>query len=219
MSATGESAVRGWRRAAGLDGIRGPVLLVVCVSMLGLAAVGGPAREALRWSRTAIAEGEHWRWLTGHLVHLDGVHALLNAAGLVLVWVLFADTWTAKRWALILVAGLVTIGAGLWWLSDIRWYVGLSGLLNTVAAAGIVRAILDGERMAWVVGALGLAKLVYENLAGPMPFLAGEQPVVLDAHLFGALAGMVCGLLLPRDRNGQRRVRDRPLARDTAAAP
>jgi hypothetical protein len=83
-------------------------------------------------------------------------------------------------------------------LSDIRWYVGASGVLNTLAAAGIVREIIDGDRMAWVVGAAGLGKLVYENLAGPLPFLASDHPVVLEAHLFGALAGMVCGLLMPR---------------------
>jgi membrane associated rhomboid family serine protease len=61
-----------------------------------------------------------------------------------------------------------------------------------------VREIIDGDRMAWFVGAAGLTKLVYENLAGPLPFLASDHPIVLEAHLFGALAGMVCGLLMQR---------------------
>ncbi|MFO0512729.1 MAG: hypothetical protein ACK51K_18935, partial [Gammaproteobacteria bacterium] len=62
----------------------------------------------------------------------------------------------------------------------------------------IVREIIDGDRMAWVVGLLGLAKLVSENVSGPMPFMQPDIPVVLDAHLYGALVGMVCGLLLRR---------------------
>jgi rhomboid family GlyGly-CTERM serine protease len=131
-------------------------------------------------------------------VHLDLAHALLNAAGLALVWALFARVYSPRRWLLIVVLGIAGIDLGLWWLSDIEWYVGLSGLLNTLAAAGIVREIIDGDRMAWVVGLLGLAKLVSENLSGPMPFMQPDIPVVLDAHLYGALVGMVCGLLLRR---------------------
>lgn len=188
-----------WRAAAGLDGRRGPVIAACCASLIGLALGGASLREALQWSRTGIAEGGHWRWLTGHLVHLDLAHAALNVAGLVLIWVLFADLYRLRRWLLIAACGIVAIDAGLWWLSDVEWYVGLSGVLNALAAAGIVRAVIDGDRTAWIVGALGLAKLVYENVAGPMPFLTGDQPVVLDAHLFGALAGMTCGLLLRSD--------------------
>jgi rhomboid family GlyGly-CTERM serine protease len=187
------------RAAAGLDGRRGAVLLALCLLLIGLALVGDAAGEALRWSRTAIARGEHWRWVTGHLVHLDLAHAALNAAGLVLVWALFSGTYSGRRWLLIAACGIVTIDAGLWWLSDVTWYVGLSGVLNALAAAGIVREIIHGDRMAWLVGSLGLAKLVYENVAGPMPFLATDSPVVLDAHLFGALAGMTCGLMLRSD--------------------
>ena len=181
-----------------LAGCRGLALAAMIALWIGLALAGEPAREALHWSRSGIAAGEHWRWLTAHLVHLDLAHALLNAAGLALVWVLFCDLYSIRRWLLVAACGIVTIDVGLWWLSDVRWYVGASGVLNTLAAAGIVREIIDGDRMAWVVGAAGLGKLVYENLAGPLPFLASDHPVVLEAHLFGALAGMVCGLLMPR---------------------
>lgn len=186
------------REATGTDGARGIALLAACAAILLPALGGGPLREALRWSRSGIAAGEHWRWVTGHLVHLDLAHAALNAAGLVLVWLLFARVYAPSRWLAIAALGIAGIDLGLWWLSDIEWYVGLSGLLNTLAAAGIVREIIDGDRMAWVVGLLGLAKLVAENISGPMPFMQPGIPVVLDAHLFGALVGMVCGLALRR---------------------
>jgi rhomboid family GlyGly-CTERM serine protease len=184
--------------ATALAGRRGLALAAMIALWIGLAFVGEPGREVLHWSRSGIAAGEHWRWLTAHLVHLDLAHAVLNAAGLALVWVLFFDLYSVRRWLLVAACGIVTIDVGLWWLSDIRWYVGASGVLNTLAAAGIVREIIDGDRMAWFVGAAGLTKLVYENLAGPLPFLASDHPIVLEAHLFGALAGMVCGLLMQR---------------------
>jgi rhomboid family GlyGly-CTERM serine protease len=186
------------RAATGTDGAWGIALSVACTVILLLAFGGETLQQALRWSRSGLAAGEHWRWVTGHLVHLDLAHALLNAAGLALVWALFARVYSPRRWLLIVVLGIAGIDLGLWWLSDIEWYVGLSGLLNTLAAAGIVREIIDGDRMAWVVGLLGLAKLVSENLSGPMPFMQPDIPVVLDAHLYGALVGMVCGLLLRR---------------------
>lgn len=187
------------RAATGTEGAWGIALAAACAAILLLAQGGEALEQALRWSRSGLAAGEHWRWLTGHFVHLDLAHAALNAAGLALVWVLFARVYSPRRWLAIVALGIAGIDLGLWWLSDIEWYVGLSGVLNTLAAAGIVREIIDGDRMAWVVGLLGLAKLVSENLSGPMPFLQSGIPVVLDAHLFGALVGMCCGLLLRRD--------------------
>ena len=197
------------RAATGTEGAWGIALAVACAAILLLAQGGEALEQALRWSRSGLAAGEHWRWLTGHFVHLDLAHAALNAAGLALVWVLFARVYSPRRWLAIVALGIAGIDLGLWWLSDIEWYVGLSGVLNTLAAAGIVREIIDGDRMAWVVGLLGLAKLVSENLSGPMPFLQSGIPVVLDAHLFGALVGMVCGLVMRRSA---------PVATQTAGA-
>jgi rhomboid family GlyGly-CTERM serine protease len=197
------------RAATGTEGAWGIALAVACAAILLLAQGGEALEQALRWSRSGLAAGEHWRWLTGHFVHLDLAHAALNAAGLALVWVLFARVYSPRRWLAIIALGIAGIDLGLWWLSDIEWYVGLSGVLNTLAAAGIVREIIDGDRMAWVVGLLGLAKLVSENLSGPMPFLQSGIPVVLDAHLFGALVGMVCGLVMRRSA---------PVATQTAGA-
>jgi membrane associated rhomboid family serine protease len=180
------------RAATGTEGAWGIALAVACAAILLLAQGGEALEQALRWSRSGLAAGEHWRWLTGHFVHLDLAHAALNAAGLALVWVLFARVYSPRRWLAIVALGIAGIDLGLWWLSDIEWYVGLSG-----------------DRMAWVVGLLGLAKLVSENLSGPMPFLQAGIPVVLDAHLFGALVGMVCGLVMRRSA---------PVATQTAGA-
>ena len=87
--------------ATALAGRRGLALAAMIALWIGLAFVGEPAREALHWSRSGIAAGEHWRWLTAHLVHLDLAHAVLNAAGLALVWVLFFDLYSVRRWLLV----------------------------------------------------------------------------------------------------------------------
>jgi len=159
--------------------------------------------DSLQWSREAIAAGEWWRLLTGHLVHLDLVHACLNVAALLLLWRLFGRVFALRHLLVILLVAVATINAGLWSLSDIDWYVGLSGLLHAWAAAAVVRLIIDRDRhygIAWFVAAFGLAKIMQENIFGPLPFSTNAAAVVTDAHLFGVLAGMAMGLMLPAAR-------------------
>jgi rhomboid family GlyGly-CTERM serine protease len=183
----------------GLEGGRGLAAIGLSLGLLILAAFGEAPRLALRWSRPDIAAGEAWRLVTGHLVHLDLEHALLNVAGLLLVWALFSRVFTAGQWALTLLAGVVAIDLGLWVVNvDLQWYVGASGLLHTAMAAGIVRQMLARDVLAWVLGVLGVGKLLYEHFSGAMPFTASGAMVVTDAHLYGAVAGMICGVVLRR---------------------
>ncbi len=180
----------------GLDGVRGRIALAVSVGLIGLAVLGKRPRLALRWARDEIAGGELWRLVTGHLVHLDLEHAVLNMAGLLLVWALFSRVLTAGQWALTLLAGVVAIDLGLWFVNvDLQWYVGASGLLHTAMAAGIVRQMVARDLVAWGLGVVGVGKLLYEHFSGAMPFTSAGALVVTDAHLYGAVAGMICGVV------------------------
>ena len=61
-----------------------PVLIIAIALLLEVA--GDSATALLRYDREVIGNGELWRLLTGHLVHLGWSHFLLNAIGLALVW-------------------------------------------------------------------------------------------------------------------------------------
>jgi rhomboid family GlyGly-CTERM serine protease len=154
-------------------------------------------RELLRWDRLAIDGGEFWRLLAGHLVHLGWSHLLMNVLGLVLVWTLVGATFSAKAWGVVVAVSIASIDAGFWWLSpELGWYVGLSGVLHALLAAGALNILWrdPGRRLeAGVLIVLVAAKLAFEQLAGPMPGsnAAAGGAVVVDAHLYGALAG--CG--------------------------
>jgi rhomboid family GlyGly-CTERM serine protease len=163
----------------------------------GLQLLGGGAATALRYERAAVLGGEPWRLLTGHLVHNGWPHLGLNVATAAVVAALFARQVTVA--ALLACAG--GTGAGLLLLSpDVAWYVGLSGVLHGAIALGMVRAVRAGKR-AWLAGLVLLAgKLAWEHFRGP---LAGVErmtgaAVVVEAHLYGALAGALWGL--PRRR-------------------
>ena len=164
------------------------ILLVLC-EVLGL---GDNVSELLRYDRSAIAAGGWWRLLTAHIVHLDAHHVILNALGLVLMWSLFAADYDVIEWSIIVLAGALAISSGLWWLSPrVAWYVGASGVLHSVVAAGTAKHLAARVWDRWILLVVLSAKLAYEQLGGREPPL-----VVVDAHLYGAICGFAVGAAL-----------------------
>ena len=167
-------------------------LLLICLILHAVLGLGDSVGALLRYDRGAIGAGGWWRLLTAHLVHLDLHHLLLNELGLVLMWSLFASDYEWDEWCAIVLGGALAISSGLWWLSPkVSWYVGASGVLHSVMAAGAVKHLAKREWDRWIL-ILGLCvKLLWEQLAGR------DQPlVVVDAHLYGALWGFAIGAAL-----------------------
>jgi rhomboid family GlyGly-CTERM serine protease len=170
------------------DGAAGLALLAACAALLLLALTGEPGRLLLRYDRAALAGGQAWRLLTAHLVHLDLRHALLKGCGLALMWALFARDYTARQWLLVVLGAVLAIDAGLWLCdSTVQWYVGSSGALHGVMAAGALAHLRRREADGWVLAGFLAAKLVWEQWVGPLPLAGGV--VVVDAHLYGVIGG------------------------------
>jgi rhomboid family GlyGly-CTERM serine protease len=168
----------------------------IALAAVAIALAGDAGREYLRYDRAAIAAGELWRLLTGHFVHLGVSHLLLNLAGLLLVWFLVCQYLTHAQWALALGISIVGIDAGFWWLEpQLSWYVGLSGALHGMLAAGVVMGMPEGRAETKILAAAVVAKLAYEQLVGPLPGSEASSGgnVIVAAHLYGALAGALTG--------------------------
>ena len=173
-------------------------IILLALAAAGLSLAGDSARLWLRFEADAHTTGEWWRWLTAHIVHLGYTHAALNVAGLGLMFVLFAPLLSATDWvigtgvsALIVSLGLVAFSPA------IVWYVGLSGVLHGLFVLGVV-AMSRSEPMVAIALALGLlAKLVWEQAVGPVPGseLTAGGPVIVDAHLYGAIGGWLASLV------------------------
>ncbi len=158
---------------------------------------GDPARAALRFERSAIAAGQWWRLLTAHLVHLGAWHALLNCAGLALLWALFARAFRPGGWLVILLASAAAIDAGLWWgSSTVQWYVGSSGVLHGAMAAGTLAHWRAREPDRVLLAGFLLAKLAWEQVHGALPFAGSGAPVLVAAHLYGAAGGVLAATAL-----------------------
>jgi rhomboid family GlyGly-CTERM serine protease len=172
--------------------------------------------DALEYQRSALAR-QPWRLLTGHLVHLNWPHVLINAAALWVVARLYAPDLSATRQAIALAASALAISASLAWLHpDIEWYRGLSGALHGLFFAGATKWLLAERPRSlgrlWMPALLllgGWVKVVFEQQgAGALPradWLGAA--VVPQAHLAGAACGTVLGALFAaaKARAGEQR--------------
>jgi rhomboid family GlyGly-CTERM serine protease len=192
---TGASMGREILRALQWDRGRWIWLLLIVALLDALSVLGDGATLGLQYDRAAIAAGGWWRLLTAHVVHLDLHHLLLNELGLVLIWALFADDYDAVDWLIIVLSAALAISSGLWWLSPtVSWYVGASGVLHAIMAAGVARHLASRVWDRWILFAAGVFKLGLEQYQHHSGF--GAALVVVDAHIYGATAGFLVGAAL-----------------------
>ena len=174
------------------------LLPIVIVGIAAVLAFGGEsAREWLRFDRSAIGDGDYWRLVSGHLVHLGWSHLALNAAGLVLVWFLVGSSLAPRDWAVVILLSIAAIDLGFWLLNpELGWYVGLSGLLHGMLAAGLAVSCRQPNVETVALAVILAAKLVFEQVSGPLPGseTSSGGPVIVDAHLYGAIGG-ICGAM------------------------
>jgi rhomboid family GlyGly-CTERM serine protease len=176
------------------------------VTTTGLWLVLGPAPPDLVYDRAAIAQGEGWRLVTGHLVHSDAEHALWDIAALALIgWIL--ERRGRLRLALAAATGMAAVSLYLWiGLPGLVRYCGLSGLLNTLFVVAL-KDLWDRQPHPLIpLLALGLAgKLACELLAGQSLFIQTAWPSLPEAHLAGCLGGIAVLSLDGFCRHGHRR--------------
>ena len=159
--------------------------------------------------RPALLAQQPWRALTGHLVHINWGHALINATAWFVVARLFAPELSGREQALVLAASALAIAFSLaLWLPQLVWYRGASGVLHGLFFAGsgrwLARDISQPVQRHW--GALWLPVALF---AGGWIKVIAEQPgdastpyaswlgahVVPQAHLAGAVTGTLLGAL------------------------
>lgn len=161
--------------------------------LLSLYVWFGAAPPALVFDRCAFQQTlfpiELHRFLSAHLVHSDGRHLTWNLAGLLILGMLFERG--LGRWFFpILGAGAVGVGLWLWGFSGLRLYCGLSGVLNSILAAGLVLEYRQGRaRIAVFTVALCLGKFFVEMAAQQALFTNTAWAAAPGAHLAGFISG------------------------------
>lgn len=177
-------------------------IAVAAIALL-LQAIG--EIEVWRLQRGLVL-AEPWRLASGQLMHLGWTHLMMNLAGLGIVWALFGRDLRAWQWTGAILACAAGVSLGLLWFSpDLDWYVGFSGILHGLLAAVVLVRIFRRPNVLTVLLLVGLvAKLAWEQFASgdaSTAHLIGGT-VIVDSHLYGALAGAAWGgfLVLSRRR-------------------
>jgi rhomboid family GlyGly-CTERM serine protease len=183
--------------------------LLLALVLIAFQAFGSPHWTMLRYERAAIMAGEAWRLVSAHFIHVDGVHLAWNVAGLALVSWLFAREFEVTGWLAILAVSTITTSLGfLLFEPQLEWYVGFSGALHGLMAAGLCAWLLRSrDSLTALVAGLFVLKLGWEHFAGALPFTAATLtvPVIHAAHSYGAIGGTAaaCWLLWRHERRAR----------------
>ena len=150
--------------------------------------------EWFTYRRDAVGAGEWWRIFSGHFVHLEFGHLVLNMTAWLLLCGYAQGAVPASLWALTALLASGICGLCMYLFNpELAWVVGLSGLLHGIAVmVGLYRWRQLSDWTGAMLLALITLKLGWEQWRGPTPGTAQflEIPVVVDAHLYGALSAL-----------------------------
>lgn len=165
------------------------LLLVLVVTGLHLLV---PDRAGLYFGLTEILDGEIWRAVSGHFVHVDGNHLAWNVLGLaVLGWLVERHSRRMLTGALF--AGVVAVDLLLispW--TGLDYYCGLSGALNALLVAALwLEWRAKPSPMIVAVAAACVAKVTFEIFTGTAVFSDIGWPPFAWSHLAGMAGGII----------------------------
>jgi membrane associated rhomboid family serine protease len=156
----------------------------------GTGGLNGGGRVIDRFSvfGPKIADGEWYRVLTGAFLHAGLLHIAFNMYALYILGVLLEPALGSLRFTFLYFASLFAGSLGVIVLSPHTRAVGASGAIFGLFAAAFV--IARGRRLEAIAAQLGVLLVI--NLA----LTFGIPGIAIGAHLFGAGAGALCGLLI-----------------------
>ncbi|MDZ7923577.1 MAG: rhombosortase [Marinagarivorans sp.] len=133
------------------------------------------------------------RWYSAHFIHLNFKHALMNASGAVLIWLLVCAFLPCRLLLTLVLVLPFAISAGLNLTpQEFVSYRGFSGAIYGFFAAGIIWHWWQQRFMTLVLALFLMGKLVMEQMPhfdnGYLLLSIGGL-VAVDAHLYGALTG------------------------------
>ena len=161
-------------------------------------------RPQLLYTRTALNDGQFWRIVSCHWVHLNTDHLLWSAMTFLVLGSL-CEMMDRKKYLISIGVSVVIIPIAVWFaMPSLNNYGGLSGLdcsLYALLGVMFIKGEWRSRNWIWVIiytillGLL-LGKIVYETATGLTIFVANTHtsmtPVPLS-HLVGGVIGIAAG--------------------------
>lgn len=183
------------RRHAGFAQ-RMPLLTLAVTAMAIIFTFAMP--DCWQWSAAAIARGEIWRLLTGHLTHWTRDHFAWDLLMFTTLG-LFLERRGRRGVIAAMIATIVLSNGWLQWGQEtVSTYRGLSGIDSALFSLLAMRIALDAQllRPARVIGCVALLvfilKTLYELSGGGTMFVRGHAFIPMpQIHLIGGLCGLL----------------------------
>lgn len=156
------------------------------------------ASQWLAYYHTGINQFELWRLISASFCHTNFNHLLMNVFGLIVTLVLFIDSFKIIKIFPLIMFNSLFVGVMLFFFeAQVIWYVGLSGVLHGLFSYGVCTDLKNNDRWGYILGSGLIIKIAYEQLFGAAQSTIDliNAPVLVNAHFYGALAGVVFYLL------------------------
>lgn len=152
----------------------------------------------LRLLSTTLHDHAWYRLMTGHLVHTNWPHMLMNSAALLITLLLFPVVYgKARLLGSCVLWNMLFISFGILLLfPQIGWYAGFSGVVHGLLMTGSLLSLREPVSKLLLV--LLVAKVGWELWSGGDSVSTEliDAPVIYEAHLLGLMAGALAALPL-----------------------
>lgn len=179
-------------------------LVIFIIALLSITAfiseyfLGPSFTQTLVYQRQLITEGEIWRLISGHILHTNGYHLLLNLAALLMLWALHGHFYSIKNYIALFLLCSITTSVGIYYFDPtLIQYVGLSGVLHGVFVFGALMDINAKDKTGYLLFLGVWLKIAYEQFYGASTDVSDliEASVAVNAHLWGALGGLLFSVI------------------------
>lgn len=174
-------------------------LLIICV-LIGLFQQS--VFETLIYQRQAISNGQWWRLLTAHFIHINTAHLTLNISSLLIIHYLLSSRYDKHLLLFIVICCFFVSVCLFLFSSDIIWYAGLSAIIHGLF---IVSSYLSNHIKIAVKSTI-IAAVTLKTIAEQF-FNSGwlsseliDAAVIYDAHLYGVIVAYGYIVLIDRYR-------------------
>ena len=171
--------------------------LLLLITLFAIAQLLQQTGTDLRLLSSTLDDQAWYRLITGHLVHTNWLHMVMNSAALLITLLLFPVY--GKAWLLggCIFWDALFISFGILLLfPQIGWYVGFSGVIHGLLVTGALLSLR--EPVAKILLVLLVGKVGWELWSGGESVSSDliEAPVIYEAHLLGLTAGALAALPL-----------------------
>jgi rhomboid family GlyGly-CTERM serine protease len=164
------------------------------------------SRPHLIYERFAIADGEFWRLISCHWVHLNADHLLWSSMTFLLLGSI-CEIMDRGKYLMTIVLSAIFIPAGIWFvMPQLDVYGGLSGLdcaLYSLLVILFIKREWRYRNWFWITFystmlVLLPAKVIYESISGLTIFVSNHHTNMVPvphSHLLGGIIGFAVGMV------------------------